>query len=217
MSETDSFIEEVAEEVRRDRLFKMFRKYGWIAGLLVVIVVGGAAWNEYRKASQETAAQKLGDAILSAMAIEDADARAGALADLSAEGDAAAVLALVTASAQVQAGDIRAADDALAALAANGDIPTVYRDLARLKRLYLRGNGLEGADRAATIDSLAQPGGAFRTLAMEQRALMLVEEGDNEGAISVFTELLNDSESTQQLVTRARQMIIVLGGTLANG
>ena len=51
MSETDSFIEEVAEEVRRDRLFKMFRRYGWIAALVVIVIVGAASWNEYRKAT----------------------------------------------------------------------------------------------------------------------------------------------------------------------
>ena len=36
MSGTDSFIEEVSEEVRRDKLFAKMRKYGWIAVLLVL-------------------------------------------------------------------------------------------------------------------------------------------------------------------------------------
>ena len=35
MSNPDSFIEEVTEEVRRDKLFALFRKYGWIAGCLL--------------------------------------------------------------------------------------------------------------------------------------------------------------------------------------
>ena len=56
MSETDSFIEEVTEEVRRDRLFALFRRYGWIVLVLIVLVVGGAAWNEYRKAQDRAAA-----------------------------------------------------------------------------------------------------------------------------------------------------------------
>ena len=36
MSETDSFIDEVNEEVRRDRLYGALRRYGWIAILAVL-------------------------------------------------------------------------------------------------------------------------------------------------------------------------------------
>ena len=51
MSNTDSFIEEVTEEVRNDKLFALFRKYGWIAGLAVVVMVGGTAWSEWNKSN----------------------------------------------------------------------------------------------------------------------------------------------------------------------
>ena len=46
MSETDSFIEEVTEEVRRDKLFGYLKKYGWIAVVVVVGAVGTTAWLE---------------------------------------------------------------------------------------------------------------------------------------------------------------------------
>ncbi len=49
MSDTDSFIDEVSEEVRRDRLYATFRRYGWIAILAVLLLVAGATWNEWRK------------------------------------------------------------------------------------------------------------------------------------------------------------------------
>lgn len=217
MSETDSFIDEVAEEVRRDRLFGFFRKYGWIPALIVILIVGGASWNEYRKATREAEAQRLGDAILTAMALDNQEARAGALADVETDGDAAPVLALVTAAAQSQVGDVAAADAALVAVANDATLPLIYQDLAKLKRLYLAGNGLEGDERAAIIDDLSAPGGAFRPLAEEQRALMMVEAGDVDSALAIFSDLVSDSESTQQLISRARQMIIVLGGTLTNG
>ena len=48
MSDTDSFIDEVNEEVRRDRMFNLFRRDGWIAVAAVLLLVGGAAWNEWR-------------------------------------------------------------------------------------------------------------------------------------------------------------------------
>lgn len=219
MSETDSFIEEVTEEVRRDRLFALFRKYGWIAIAAIIVLVGSAAWNEYRKASEEAAAQRLGDALLSAMALSNPEARAGALAEIQAEGNpgGAAVAALVAAGAAAEAGQVAEADTRLAALAANADAPDLYRDLARLKRLTLNGNGLSDADRAATIEALSRPGGAFRTVAQEQQAIMLLGQGDKDGALAIFRELLTDSESTQDLVSRVRQLIVVLGGPLDAG
>ena len=52
MSNPESFIDEVNEELKRDRLFALMRKYAWIAVLAVVLIVGGAAWNEWRKATE---------------------------------------------------------------------------------------------------------------------------------------------------------------------
>ena len=36
MSDTDSFIDEVTEEVRKDRLYGYLRRYGWIAVLVIL-------------------------------------------------------------------------------------------------------------------------------------------------------------------------------------
>ena len=67
VSDTDSFIDEVTEEVRRDQLFALFRKYGWIGILAIVLIVGGASWSEWRKAQAEAKAQAFGDALVAAM------------------------------------------------------------------------------------------------------------------------------------------------------
>ncbi len=82
MSDTDSFIEEVTEEVKRDKLFAIFRKYGWIAVLGVIVLVGGASYNEYAKSKARVTAEAAGDAISAALAVEDAQARADALGAL---------------------------------------------------------------------------------------------------------------------------------------
>jgi len=63
LSQSDSFIEEVTEEVRRERLFALARRYGWIVVLALVLVIGGAAALEWRKAQARAAAQVLGDRI----------------------------------------------------------------------------------------------------------------------------------------------------------
>ena len=81
MSNQDSFINEVTEEVRKERLYKLFKRYGWIPAVLIIAIVGGASWNEFRKAQNEAAAQAAGDAILDAFE-GDADTRAAALAEI---------------------------------------------------------------------------------------------------------------------------------------
>ena len=52
MSDTDSFLQEVSEELRRDRLYRNIRKYGWIAILLVIVIVGAEVhdWHFFWKA-----------------------------------------------------------------------------------------------------------------------------------------------------------------------
>jgi len=68
MSNTDSFIEEVTEEVRRDKLFALMRKWGWLVALIIVGLVGGAAYNEWSKARSQAQAQAFGDAVLAGLA-----------------------------------------------------------------------------------------------------------------------------------------------------
>ena len=60
MSDSDSFIDEVTEEVRRDRFYRNVRRYGWIAVLAVVLLVGGAGWYEWQKAQERQQAQAFG-------------------------------------------------------------------------------------------------------------------------------------------------------------
>ena len=84
MSDTDSFIDEVTEEVRRDRLFLMMKRYGWIGAAVVVAIVGGAAYREYDRAQTTAAAEALGDAVIAALAENETDKRAEALATIDA-------------------------------------------------------------------------------------------------------------------------------------
>ncbi len=85
MSDSDSFIEEVTEEVRRDQLYKYVRKYGWIAVVLVIGAVGTTGFLEWQKVQSASQAQARGDQIAAALEGDDATARADALADLSAD------------------------------------------------------------------------------------------------------------------------------------
>ncbi|MCK8483785.1 hypothetical protein MUY21_07030 [Aliiroseovarius sp. S2029] len=208
MSETDTFIDEVSEEVRRDRLYALMRKYGWIAVLLVVLLVGGAAFNEWRKASARAEAQALGDAILAAEEQADPAERAAALAALEVDGDAAAVVAMLAATD----GEDGAA--ALRALADDASIDSLYRDLAQLKLVTAADSGLDNAERRARLEPLAVAGAPFRVLAEEQLALIDIDDGQTDAAIARLQSLLVDDEASGALRRRASQLIVALGGSL---
>jgi len=215
VSETDSFIEEVTEEVRRDKLFAFFRKYGWIAILAVVLIVAGASWNEWRKASERRAAQAFGDAILQALDATTPEARARALEAVRPGGqDGQVVLDLLRAAALVEADNRDGALEILDRLAGDSKAPLVYRQLASLKAVILRGSSMDKDKRLARLDELATPGNPFRTVALEQKALALYEYGNNDGAIKILRVILQEPGTTQGLLQRAQQLIVALGGTL---
>lgn len=212
MSNPDSFIDEVTEEVRRDRLFAMFRKYGWIGVVAVLAIVGGAAWNEWSKARFESEAQAFGDALLEAMDLGGED-RASALAAVTPSGAGqAGLLDLMRAADADQ--DKAAALAALDALAADPDQPQIYRDLAVLRRVIVAGKDMALADRRTALDGIAVPGRPFAPLAAEQLAYLLIEEGKTDEAIAALTRLSEEQDAPQGVKSRAGQVIVALGGTL---
>ncbi|MBC2835899.1 hypothetical protein [Paragemmobacter straminiformis] len=213
MSNPDSFIDEVTEEVRRDRLFAMFRKYGWIGVLIVVFIVGGAAFNEWRKAAAASRAEVFGDAVLDALDLGGVEERRTALGAIKADGDQKAVLQLLLASDPDT--DRAATLEALQALADDASQPQSYRDLAVLRRVMVLGAEASVSERRAALDPIAAAGRPFRTLALEQLAYLTLEEGKTDEAVAALQALMQDQEAPAGLRSRAEQMIVALGGEVA--
>ena len=213
--ESDSFISEVSEAVRRDKLYAGLRRYGWLIAALVVLLVGGAAFNEWYKVREASRSAAAGDAMKTALAGADAAARAAALGEFADATPRAAVAArLAQAGSLEAASDPAAAAAVLAEVAGDGTVPELYRSLAALQRVMLLGKAMDASERQATIEMLATPGAPFRPLALEQRALMHLEAGDKPAAIADLEAVLAEPGATQALQGRVRQLIIAAGGTL---
>lgn len=217
MSDSDSFIEEVTEEVRRDRLFALMRRYGWIAVAAVLLLVAGAAVNEYRKAQARAAAEAMGDRISAVLKIEDPRARLAELQGFEAQGPARAISGFMLVEAALQAGDRLAAESELNAMIAEGDLPARYHDLAVLKRaMLLTGKG-DPEDRIADLEAIAAPGAPYRLLAEEQIALAEIEAGRAEAALDRLRRLSEETGAGPGLRRRVSELIVVLGGEPAQG
>ena len=214
MSSPDSFIEEVTEEVRRDRLYGAFRKYGWIGVVLVLGVVGGTAANEWVKSRAEQRAQVFGDAILDALDMGGPQDRRAALAAVPVDGAQGHLMALILGSDPVE--DRGATLAALDALIADPAVDAIYHDLAVLRRAIVGGSDVPLAERRAALDTIAGAGQPYRALALEQQAYLLIEEGKIEEAIAALRVLTTDEDASGSLKGRAAQVITALGGTVGD-
>ncbi len=213
MSNPESFIEEVTEEVRRDKLFGYFRRYGWIGILAVFLLVGGAAYREYQLAAKQAESEAFGDAVLDALDRDSPAARSTALAAVDAPGQRSALLGLLQSTDPET--DKAAALAALTLVADDATLPASYRDLAVLRRVIVAGTDLPAAERRALLGPVAEPGRPYRALALEQLALLLVETGETAAAITALEALRQDQQATAGLRRRAGQMIVALGGKAA--
>lgn len=211
MSNPDSFIDEVTEEVRRDRLFRLFRKYGWIGVVIILALVGGTAWTEWSKSRADARAQAFGDAVIDALDQGTPEERRAALAAVPADAGQSAILGLIMASDPAE--DKSATLAALEKVAGDTSLTPAYRDLAVLRRVLVAGTDLPLADRRSALEGIAAPGGPYRVLAEEQLGYLLIEEGRADEAIAALATLMQDQEASGSLRARLGQVVTALGGT----
>ena len=210
---SDSFVQEISEELRKDQLTGYARKYGWIVVAVVLGVVGTTAYLEYERSQTEAAAKKKGELFLSALNDADPEARTAALGEIATRDEEAAALAtFLHANGLLEADNEEAALNALDALATDATTDQVYRDLAALKALMIRGDSLDMAQRQSALDVLAAPGRPFRISALEQKAVALIDAGETEQAIEQFNALLQEPNVSQAQQARWQQVIVALGG-----
>lgn len=212
MSNPDSFIEEVTEEVRRDRLFRLFRKYSWVGVLIILGLVGGTAWTEWSKSREAARAEAFGDALIDALDQGTPEERREALTAVPSDAGQTAILQLILAAdpAEDKATTLAALDK----VAADTSLSVAYRDLATLRRVLVAGADQPLAERRTALQGIAIAGRPYRPLAEEQLAYLLVEEGKTDEAIAALSALLQDQEASAALRARLGQVITALGGTV---
>ena len=212
MSDTDSFIDEVTEEVRRDRLFGYFRRYGWIAAVVILGLVGGTAYNEWSKSAAAQVAQARGDALLDALDMEDDAASIAVLSAIATQegGD-------VVASFLAAGSDKNQAANLLGAIAENTDQPEYIRDLARLK-LVTTPDSVSQEEAVLILTDLSAAGGLYRNAATEMLVAIELERGNVDAAVTLLQAHIQDAQATQEQIQRMGELIVALGATpeLAN-
>jgi hypothetical protein len=206
-NQSDTFIDEVTEELRRDRLYGAMRRYGWIVVLVIVAVVGFTAWREYSAAQDRAAAQAWGDAILAAEA--ENDPAAVLAVDPRGSAGRQALTGLLAAGVQTDP-DARA--QALQGVA-DAQPDSVLGELAQLKLVMAQGAEMDAAERDAILTRLSRAGAPFELLALEQKAVALIGAGRPEDAITLIRQIQDKDGLTEALRRRLSEMMIALGET----
>jgi hypothetical protein len=209
VSESDSFIREVTEEVRQERMRRLWRRFGpYVIGGLVLIVAASAAWTWLQR-QEAVEARATGGAFLSA---ERDDVAAAERLAQGTEGAAAPIARLRLAAAQAATGDAAGAAETYRAVAGTPGLPPAYADLAALKAVRLEARAGDPAAAAERLAPLAEEGAPYRPLALELRAALRLNAGDEAGARDDLEAIMDAPEATAALRGRAGLLLETLGG-----
>ena len=216
MANPESFLEEVAEEVRRDRLFKFFKKNGWIIAFVVLAALCASIAYEWRKNSEISRAKSNGD--LLTLALEKSqkgnlEELLGLLSDsspyLRPSSDLMAVTKLYYAELLYNIdNDSSESMSVLKEIFSNENISRTLRQLAKIKYLLLFSG--DNKVKQDLIDELSSPGNHYRFLAQEHKVQTYLASGMFDEANRQIDILLNDLEVSEQQKRRLMDLKLAI-------
>lgn len=208
--------QEVEEDLRRERLKKVWDRYGIFvlaAALAIVLVTGGYSGYEWWKTKRERAA---GDLFVAALADAEGAPTSSVAETLTAFAeDAPAGYAMLArfraATVYDQAGETQSARDAFAALAADSSVPETYRDVARLRLGQIELDlGNHEAVRQTVGPMAEDAGNAYNAAAQELMGLSAYAAGDIDAARRWYESLRDAAGVPAGVKSRARFMLALI-------
>jgi hypothetical protein len=208
--------QEVDEEVRRERLEQLWKRYGnHIIAALFVVVAAVGGWRGYTY-WQERKAAEAGAAFEAASALADegkhAEAQA-AFAKLATEGTAGyRVLARFREASQLSLSDPKAAVAAYEALAADNSLGQPLQDLATVRAGLLLVDTAPYDELRTRLEPLAAADRPFRHTARELLALGAWHAGDSAAARRWIDMVVSDPETPTGIRSRVDVLSALIGG-----
>lgn len=212
--------QEVDEEVRRERLEQLWKRYGnAIIAVAIVILAGIGGWRGYEYWEQRKAAEA-GAAFEAATSLADegkhSEAEA-AFAKLATEGTAGyRVLARFREAAQLGLHDPKAAVAAYDALAADASLGRPMQDLAAVRAGLTLVDSAPYEELRTRLESLTAADRPFRHSARELLALAAWRAGDGAAARRWIDAVVSDPETPTGIRNRA-DVLMALTASDGNG
>jgi len=216
----DSFIREVEEELRSDRLKSIWKRYGRLiiaVAIVLVLVTAGYRYWLYYKSEQ---ASRSGGVFLEAIELSEKDDNPAAIEKLEqlaeqGSGEYPALARLRLAAEYARAGDAQEAIKAFDELANETGFDETLRRVSRLRAgLLLVDHGTydQVADR---LEQLAGDENSFRHSAREGLGLAAYKNGQDEIARDWLQKLLDDTAAPSGIRTRANIILELIAGRSA--
>jgi len=212
--------DEVDEEVRRERLKKLWDRYGnLMVALAVLLVVGVGAWQGYEKWQDKKAAE-FGDQFTAA-AIQSEQGKheeaEKAFARIAAEGTSSyRVLASLREAAELAERDPKAAVAAYDDIAAKSAGGPLLKDFAALRAAILLIDTAPFSELARRLEPLAQSDAPFRHSARELLAFAAWKAGDM-ASVRKWSQLVRDDPESPGPLRERVDILLALAGESGKG
>jgi hypothetical protein len=210
---------EVDEEVRRERLQKLWdRYYPYILTLAVLMVVGIGGWRGYEYWVAQKAAAAGADfekAITLSEQGKHAEAQAAFDKVVAEAPSGYAALARFRAAAELADANPGKPADAVKAydaLAADGSLGAVWQDLAALRAGMLLVDSASLADLQKRLEPISEPGRVYRHSARELLALSAWRANDLTAAKRYIDMIAGDGETPPGTRTRIDVLSALIAG-----
>lgn len=214
--EEDLLIREVSEDLRREQLEQLWKRYGnlfiAVSAAIVLLVAGYKGWQYYQARQAEAAGAQLVNAV---SLIEDGKTKQ-AMVELDAiiekgGGPAAALARLHKAALLSRQGKRKEAIALYEQVAADDAASTPLRDAARIRHAWLIADDADAATLKKLLAGMDVKGHAFAALAHEALALAAIRAGDMKEARRRLQAVLNAADTPPNARERARVLLESLG------
>lgn len=206
---------EVDEAVRRERLRRIWERYGLHILILAVLLVAAiAGWRGYEYLQNQRAAES-GAQFEAAMALAEAGKLAEAeqaFARISADGTAGyRILSRLREAETMAPRDRAAAAAAFDAIAADTGVSLRFRDLAAVRAGFLLIDTAALSDMEKRLEPAAGAQRPFRHSARELLALSAFRSKDNQALRRWVDTIANDAESPAAMRSRVEALTVLSG------
>ncbi|HEY4070631.1 MAG TPA: tetratricopeptide repeat protein [Sphingomicrobium sp.] len=213
---TETFVREVDENLRRDRIRDFFKdNTALLIGAVVLFLAasGGLIWfQQHRQDLAEQHVEQLAQ-IYKDIGAGKTSKVAQQLDDLSnSSSKSVQASAMFTRAAfALQQNDQKLAIATYKKLADDSSLPQAYRDAALIRQTALEFDQLQPDQVIARLQSLAKPGNPWFGSAGEMTALALVKQGKKQEAGQLFATIAKDKDAPQSIRDRSIQIAGSLG------